>query len=203
MTFWDQQYASPAFKYGTQPNRFLAEQAARLLPQSAVLLPGDGEGRNSVWLAGQGHRPTAVDNSAVGLQKALGLAAQHKVDIATVLADLETWAPAPASFDALVVIYAHLPAIWRAQALQRLVQGLRPGGWLILEAFHPQQLGYRSGGPKDATMLYTVQTMRSDLATASLQEVMAWEGEVQLDEGSGHQGPAYVTRYIAQRAASL
>ena len=40
-----------------------------------VLVPGDGEGRNGVWLAQQGHSVTSVDASAVGLQKARDLAA--------------------------------------------------------------------------------------------------------------------------------
>lgn len=51
-------------------------------------------------------------------------------------------------------------------------------------------------------MLYTLQMLRDDLAAAGLQEALAWEGEVMLAEGTGHQGPAYVTRYVAQRAAS-
>ena len=33
-------------------------------------------------------------------------------------------------------------------------------------------------------------------------EAIAWEGEAILDEGSGHQGPAYLTPYVAQRALS-
>jgi len=86
--------------------------------------------------------------------------------------------------------------------MQRLAQGLTSGGWFVLEAFHPLQLGYSSGGPKDVTMLYTLQMLRDDLAAAGLQEALAWEGEVMLAEGTGHQGPAYVTRYVAQRAAS-
>jgi len=76
MNFWGQQFSVPDFKYGQQPNRFLREQAVRLKPRSEVLLPGDGEGRNSVWLAEQGHHSTAMDNSAVGLEKAAALAAQ-------------------------------------------------------------------------------------------------------------------------------
>lgn len=36
-----------------------------------------------------------------------------------------------------------------------LAQGLRPGGRLVLEAFHPAQLALRSGGPKDLDLLYT------------------------------------------------
>ncbi|MEQ1536829.1 MAG: class I SAM-dependent methyltransferase [Burkholderiaceae bacterium] len=202
MNFWDQKYDMPVYKYGTLPNQFLQEQQVRLRPVSTVLLPGDGEGRNSVWLAQQGHSVTAVDSSALGLDKTGRLAAEKGVAVDAKLADLEHWAPEPGSFDAVVLTYVHLPASWRAQAMQRLARGLRGGGWFVLEAFHPLQLDYNSGGPKDASMLYTLQILREDLAAAGLQEALAWEGEVILAEGTGHQGPAYVTRYVAQRTAS-
>jgi SAM-dependent methyltransferase len=202
LSFWDQKYDMPDYKYGKQPNRFLSEQAVRLAPNSQVLLPGDGEGRNSVWLAGQGHRVTALDSSALGLDKTRRLAVEKHVKLDIILADLEHWEPEPASVDAVVLTYVHLPPSWRALAHQRLVQSLRPGGWLILEAFHPKQLGYRSGGPKDESLLFTREMIQADMAffsTSELQEVMAWEGEVLLEEGDGHQGPGYVTRYLAQR----
>lgn len=200
MNFWNQQFASNEFKYGKQPNGFLREQAFRLSPGSKVLLPGDGEGRNSVWLAGHGHQVTAMDGSSAGLKKAQELAAEKGVSIEIVQADLEYWTPEPAVFDALVLTYVHLPPSMRAHAHRRLVQALRPGGWLILEVFHPLQLGYTSGGPKDAAMLYTLDMLRSDLGACTfLEEAIAWEGEALLDEGSGHQGPAYLTRYVAQR----
>ena len=70
MNFWDQNFSIASYKYGTAPNAFLVEQAHRLPPASDVLVPDDGEGRNSVWLAQQGHRVAAMDSSAVGLQKA-------------------------------------------------------------------------------------------------------------------------------------
>ena len=76
MNFWDQKYDMPDYKYGKQANRFLQEQQERLRPASTVLLPGDGEGRNSVWLAEQGHSVTAVDSSALGLDKTRRLAAE-------------------------------------------------------------------------------------------------------------------------------
>ncbi len=202
MNFWDQQFSADTFKYGTQANDFLRDQAHRLSPKSDVLLPGDGEGRNSVWLAQQGHRVTAMDSSEVGLQKAQNLAHQHGVALQVVLANLEHWEPKPESADAVVLTYVHLPELLRPTAHQRLAKALRPGGWFMLEAFHPEQLSFQSGGPKQASMLYTTKMIQADLAAVAsmaFTEVMAWEGEILLDEGSGHQGRAYVTRYIGQR----
>ena len=198
LNFWDQRFAEPGFKYGTEPNAFLMEQASRLPAASAVLVPGDGEGRNGVWLAAQGHRVTSVDSSAVGLQKARELAAGRGVALTTELVDLADWSPAPDSFDAVVLIYTHLPDAIRRGAHRRLAHSMKRGGHLVLEAFHPNQLNYTSGGPKDADMLYTPAQLDADF-DGLMRPVLSWCGEVTLSEGPGHQGPAFVTRWVGVR----
>lgn len=199
--FWDQRFAEPGYKYGTQPNAWLGQQAHRLAPSSRVLLPGDGEGRNSVWLAAQGHRVLAVDSSAVGLAKAQALAGERGVVIDTLCADLADWQPAPASVDAVVLVFVHLRPALRATVHRRLAQALVPGGLLLLEAFHPRQLGRGSGGPKAPDMLVSADTLREDWAD-QLDEIEAWEGEALLDEGPGHQGLAQVTHWLGRRPSS-
>lgn len=201
MTFWDKSFSAPGYKYGTEPNAFLTEQAFRLKPGSRVLVPGDGEGRNGVWLAGQGHEVVSVDLSEVGLRKAQSLAACQGVALQVVQADLAGWAPDAGEFDAVVLTFVHLPETIRSQAHARLAAGLRAGGWFILEAFHPEQLALSSGGPKDPAMLYDLAKLRADLAASGLQEELAWEGQTVLDEGPGHQGLARVTRYVAHKSA--
>jgi 2-polyprenyl-3-methyl-5-hydroxy-6-metoxy-1,4-benzoquinol methylase len=197
MNFWDQNFSVAGYKYGTSPNAFLVEQASRLAPGSDVLVPGDGEGRNSVWLAKQGHSVTAMDASSVGLQKAQALATEQGVALQTVFGDLADWAPEPGQFDAVVLIYVHLPEAIRQAAHRRLAAGLRPGGWLVLESFHPGQLPLTSGGPKDVTMLYTPAMLANDFA-GLLEQDMAWDGETMLSEGPGHQGLAHVTRWVGR-----
>ncbi len=199
MNHWDQAYSDvEGYKYGEQPNAFLKEQAHRIPARARVLLPGDGEGRNGVWLAEQGHQVCALDNSAVGLAKAEALAHRRQVTLQTVLVDLADWQPEPASADAVVLTYLHLPPPLRTPVMHKLVQALKPGGVLLLEAFHPRQLQYSSGGPKNEAMLYTLDMLRGNLA-AGMQELLASESETLLDEGPGHQGPAYVTRWIGQK----
>ena len=198
MNFWDQQFAGSSFKYGTAPNAFLSRQAPRLAAGSRVLVPGDGEGRNSVWLAQQGHRVLAMDASVVGLDKARSLADRRGVVIETVLADLAEWQPDEGAFDAVVLTFVHLPPALRPLAHRRLARALRPGGLLLLEAFHPSQLGRSSGGPKQAELLYTLADLQGDFAGLLRQEA-GEELEVELDEGPGHQGLAKVTRYIGHR----
>lgn len=199
MFFWDQQFSAPGFKYGAEPNAFLVSQAHRFAVPSDVLVPGDGEGRNSVWLAGQGHRVTAMDGSAVGLAKAQALAAERGVSLQTVQDDLAAWTPAPASADAVVLTFVHLPPAIRAGAHRRLAAALRPGGVLLLEAFHPCQLPLASGGPKDEDMLYTLDRLRVDFS--GLEELLGEETETVLDEGPGHRGRAHVTRWIGRQPA--
>ncbi|MDX3904070.1 MAG: class I SAM-dependent methyltransferase [Pigmentiphaga sp.] len=197
MNTWDQRFSQPGYKYGTDPNRFLVEQESRLPAGSRVLLPGDGEGRNSVWLASRGHQVLAVDNSQVGLDKAVSLASARGVTITTLNVDLAQWTPPAATCSGVVLIYVHLPAGIRRAAHRRLAQSLAPGGWLILESFHPRQMAYQSGGPRDPDMLGDLASVREDFAPL-LEEVLGWEGEIILDEGEGHRGPAFVTRYVGR-----
>lgn len=198
--FWDQRYSAPGYKYGTAPNAWLQARADRLAPGGRVLLPGDGEGRNSVWLAGRGHPVLALDSSAVGLAKARSLAAQRGVVVDTCLADLADWRPDAAGFDAVVLVFVHLPSALRPAVHRRLAQALRPGGLLLLEAFQPAQLGRPSGGPQQADLLAPLADLRADFA-GLLDELEAWSGEVTLDEGPGHQGPALVNRWLGRRPA--
>ena len=200
MNFWDQSYTSvEGFKYGESPNAFLQEQAYRLASGSRILVPGDGEGRNGVWLARQGHSVLSVDGSEVGLARARELATRNGVTLELQHADLAAWEPEPASVDAVVMIYLHLPPAVRPLVHAKLKQALKPGGLLLLETFHPRQLQNSSGGPKDAAMLYTLEMLRADFG-AGMEELLAEEGPARLDEGSGHQGPAWVTRLIARKS---
>lgn len=198
MNFWDRNYAAPQYRYGLEPNAFLKEQAYRLGENSDLLLPGDGEGRNGVWLAAQGHRVTSVDSSRIGLEKAKALAARQGVEIETVLADLAEWQPPAGRFSGLVLSYLHLPSSLRAPVHRRLSESLKAGAILIIEAFHPRQLDFTSGGPKDREMLYTLADLRSDFSV-DVEEISGEEAETWLDEGEGHSGRAFVTRWIGRR----
>jgi hypothetical protein len=114
---------------------------------------------------------------------------------------LAEWSPQAGQWGAVVLIYTHLPSTIRRSAHRRLALGLRPEGLLVLEAFHPQQLGCASGGPRDLDMLYTLAQLREDFA-GLLEETHASEGETTLAEGPGHQGLAWVTRWVGRRPAA-
>lgn len=201
-SFWDAAYDIDGYKYGTAPNHFLRIHADRLPNAGKILLPGDGEGRNAVWLASRGHEVTSVDNSAIGLQKATAWARQQGVMIETIQADLAQWQPRTDHYDAVVLTYLHFAEDLRRIVHRKLLTALKVGGLLILEAFHPNQLDCQSGGPKSAQMLYRLDDIVSDFYE-SLDILTAWEGEILLEEGLGHQGPAFVTRYLGLKHARV
>ena len=197
MNPWDERYAGDGFAYGTAPNRWLAANASRIRPGGRVLCLGEGEGRNGVWLARQGFEVEAVDASAVGLAKARRHAEASGVSIGTTVADLAAYAPAPAAFDAVVLVFVHLPGALRAAVHARAAAALRPGGLVVLEAFTPRQLTHTSGGPRQLDLLYELAALRGDFPGTEWESLE--EAEVDLDEGPLHQGRAAVVRGLARR----
>jgi SAM-dependent methyltransferase len=190
--FWDQRYgATGEYVFGTEPNDFLRAMAPRLA-QGRVLCLAEGEGRNAIHLARLGHEVVAVDQSAVGLEKARRLAARYGVGVKTVVADLAEFDPGQGEWSAVVWIFLHLPAPLRKVVLRRAVQGLNVGGALVFEAYTPRQLVFGTGGPKEAGLLVELEDLRGELDGLDL--VVAREVEREVVEGSGHTGRAAVVQ---------
>lgn len=191
---WDKRFSEPGFAYGTEPNSFLASVACRI-PSGRVLCLAEGEGRNAVFLAGQGFKVTAVDTSTVGLAKAETLARERGVAIETVNADLAEFTIEPNSWQAIISIFCHLPPGLRTDLHSRCVEGLAPGGAFVLEGFTPRQLELGTGGPKSPDLLYEIETLSPDLE--GLQFETAHEIERSLVEGKYHNGVAAVVQILA------
>lgn len=195
--FWDQRYSPATYCYGTEPNDFVARCAPQV-PPGPVLCLGEGEGRNAVFLARRGHAVTAVDQSAVGLGKARQLAARHGLDLKTETADLAAYIIAPAAWSAIVATFVHLPPGLRATVHRAAAAGLRPGGVFILEAYTPEQVRHRTGGPVNAPeLLMTLAALRTELA--GLDFLVARELEREVVEGTGHTGRGAVVQVLARR----
>jgi SAM-dependent methyltransferase len=201
--FWDQRYRRDDYAFGQAPNQHLRAQCWRLPAESRVLLPADGEGRNGVYLAGLGHRVTSVDISPLGSAKAQALAAERGVTMDVITADLETWTWPVAAYDAVASIFFHLPPAPRRLVHRAMAAALKPGGVLILEAYHPDQLPLKaqfgSGGPGDVTLLYDEPALVADFEGLAVTELMT--GLVTLAEGPLHTGPAAVIRAVLQKPA--
>lgn len=195
--FWEGRYAAAEFAYGTAPNRFLVEAVPLLPARARVLVPGDGEGRNGVWLARQGHFVLSVDQAQPGLDKARRLATEAGVTLETLCTDLLLWEPPRAAFDALVLIFFHLPPNERGAVHRRLLSGLKSGGLLILEGFDRSHFGLPGGGPRDVDWLFTADALRADFA--DLEDLRLAVQDTTLDEGPYHQGAARVIRCTGRK----
>jgi SAM-dependent methyltransferase len=195
-SFWNERYTEPGFAYGTEPNDFVREAAARI-PKGRVLCLADGEGRNGVFLAGLGYDVTAVDLSRVGLDKAEQLARERQVRITTVCADLETFEIAPARWSGIVSVWVHLPSSLRRKVHAACVSGLAPGGAFLLEAYAPRQLALGTGGPSDPDLLPALDVLRAELA--GLEFEVAREVEREIEEGRYHHGRSATVQIVARR----
>ena len=197
---WDERYGGDAYFYGTEPNDFLKQQAARIPAHGKVLCLGEGEGRNAVFLAGEGLEVTALDQSAVGLAKAQRLAAARGLSIRTELADLASWHIQPGRWDAIVSIWCHLETGLRARVHAEVVAGLAPGGVLLLEAYTPAQLEFRTGGPKSLDLLPTLEGLRAELRGLVVE--LGQEIIRDVHEGKGHGGRSAVVQVRALRTCA-
>lgn len=199
--FWDERFRGDAFAFGTEPNAFLVSQAHYLKPGQSALVPGDGEGRNGVWLARQGLIVDTVDVSPLGVAKAKALAYARGVEINAHIADLLEWDWPRERYDIVAALYIHFFDLDRPRMHRAMLDALKPGGILILESFRVEQLEFqkihRSGGPKAADMLCSRAKLKSDFAGAGF--LLLEEAEVDLDEGYRHKGRAAVIRAVIQK----
>jgi len=160
---WDERYATQGFVFGVEPNRFVAEHLAGLAP-CRVLDLGSGQGRNAVWLAGQGHQVTAVDLSPVATTQAKQLAAATGVTVDFITADLLVWEPEPGGFDLVVLSYLQLIPERRVPVHAKAVRALAAGGTLFLIAHHLDNLTDGIGGPQLPEYLFTETELAEDFA---------------------------------------
>ena len=192
---WDERYSLPEYAYGTQPNDFLVSVASKI-PQGRVLCLAEGEGRNAVYLASLGYEVVAVDQSKIGLAKAEQLATQQQVKIHTIVADLADFVIEPQSWQAIVSIFCHLPSpLWR-RVHRAAVAGLARGGLLILEAYTPRQLQWKTGGPTNLDMLVSQDLVRAELADLDFEVLQ--EVERNIIEGIYHNGMSAVVQVLGK-----
>ena len=191
---WDKRYDTKDYVYGKDPNDFLAGVVDRI-PKGKTLCIAEGEGRNAVFLAGHGHDVVAVDASAVGLAKARELADERGVPIKTVVSDLAHYDIEPDSWDAVVSIFAHVLPDTRETLHRKIVNGLRSGGMLVLEAYTPEQIRLGTGGPPVAEMTMTLEALRRELD--GLVFIHAEELRRNVVEGRLHTGTGAVVQLLA------
>lgn len=198
MSKWDERFSSHDYVYGTEPNEFLHGWITAHQPDGKrVLAIAEGEGRNAVWLASLGMEVEMWDASKVGLEKAKRLATSRNVSLQTKQIDLNEADWPNEVYDLVICIFGHFPPHVREKVFAGIRKTLRPGGLFLTEVYSTNQLAYGTGGPKDASLLYTEELFHQlddDFDPLVLNETVVWR-----EEGTLHHGESSVIQYVGQK----
>jgi SAM-dependent methyltransferase len=166
---WDRRWAGERAHASTAPSGFLLDEAAALRPGTALDL-ACGAGRNAVWLAEHGWRVTAVDFSGVALRMARALAAERRVAVDWIEADVVTWTPPARAYDLVCVLYLQLPAPERRTALARAADAVRAGGTLLVVGHDLLNLTEGWGGPTQPDVLFTPDDVVAEIGDLRVEK---------------------------------
>jgi tellurite methyltransferase len=185
---WDARYRDGAYENRPHPTALLAQWLPRL-PRGQALDIACGAGRNALFLAAHGYAVTALDISAVALERGRHAAREQGLDIAWLCVDLDEDPAAglPSNgFDLIVwVRYVH------RTLLPHLVARLNPGGVLLCEQHLATELAV--AGPTSAGFRLAPGELES--AAAELTMLHRYEGPVIDPDGR----TVALTQLVARR----
>lgn len=195
---WNGRYGADGYLFGKEPAEFVRKYADKIAPDSSVLVVGDGEGRNSAYLASLGLSVTAMDISEVAVSKARTLAAEIGVTVDYQLGDLLEWEWKPESYDAVVAVFIQfLFADQRADVFNGFISTLRPGGSLLLHGYRPEQIANGTGGPPIEECMYTTDLLAESFSDMHIDVLESYDAD--LSEGTGHVGPSALIDLVARK----
>ena len=127
---WNRILTSDKPRFNTRPNSFLVEIASARKPGTALDV-GMGQGRNAIWLAQQGWDVTGFDPAEKAVALAVESARKLGVRLNAQVKRSEDFDFGDSRWDLILLSYAggrEMPEV--------LQKALRPGGVLVIEAFH-------------------------------------------------------------------
>ncbi|WP_296628096.1 methyltransferase domain-containing protein [uncultured Negativibacillus sp.] len=129
--YWDQKFCLRTGQL--PPEQLLTEELSLFAGKHTVLDLACGDGRNALYLAGQGFQVTAVDFSSSGLERLKGFAAQERLHISTKQMDLSS----PEGLEQLgrydVILCNHYRLL--SKTAERLKEHLEQDGILWINGF--------------------------------------------------------------------
>lgn len=129
--FWEQTYGDKSVStFSKGPTVDVKEFYGIFPPHSLVLDVGCGEGRNSIFLAGEGHKVEAFDLSENGVAKAREIAREQGVEAAFFQQDLGEFA-FQKDYDVILshgVLHLPRKAV-RDAFIQKMQRHTKPGGY--------------------------------------------------------------------------
>jgi SAM-dependent methyltransferase len=127
---WNRVLTAENPRFNTEPNAFLVRMIEGRQPGRALDV-GMGQGRNAIWLAREGWEVTGFDpaDKAVALALESADAAGVKITTETVGSERFDWGSE--RWDLIVLSY-----VSTREWVETVHRSLRPGGLVMLEAFH-------------------------------------------------------------------
>jgi SAM-dependent methyltransferase len=165
---WDTRHAAKDIDLEVKPAVALAAELGNVGPRGRALDLGCGQGRNAAWLSQLGWRVTAVDYSAVAIDRARRLAAARGVEVEWVEADVTSFMPPAGMFQLVVIAYLQTPGPDRRKVLAHAAAALAPGGVLLMVGHARRNLTEGAGGPKDPETLWEPGEIEQELAGLGL-----------------------------------
>ena len=127
---WNRILTSPTATFNRKPNAFLVEMTRGVKPGAALDI-GMGQGRNAIYLAQQGWNVTGFDPADRAVAAAQQEAARLGVKLTTLVQRDDQFEFKKDAWDLVVLSY-----VGARDLTDRLFDTLKPGGLVVVEAFH-------------------------------------------------------------------
>lgn len=172
---WDERYQARELLWSQGPNSFVESRLRDAEPGVGLDL-ACGEGRNAIWLAGQGWKMTAVDFSPVAIERGRALSE----DVEFIHADVFAWKPRRL-FDLVLIAYLQVEADPLSELVGRAAGWLEPGGELFMVGHDISNLEEGVGGPQVPERLWDLNLMQAWIADLEVVEAGVVERPVEVD----------------------
>ena len=182
MERWNKRYASQTLTWSTEPNETLVAEVKSMVP-GKVLDVGCGEGRNARWLAKQGWQVTAVDFSAVAIEKASRSAESQTSNPNWRVQDVALQAPEADDYDLVIVLVLHTDPAERRAWLTHVWSALRPGGVFLYIGHAPSNIKRGVGGPQNPQLLPDATELTATLDHCQIAKAEVVVRELARDPG--------------------
>ena len=161
---WNRILTAEQPRFNTNPNGFMVAMVKGRKPGKALDV-GMGQGRNAIWLAQQGWDVTGFDPAERAVALARANAAKLGVKLTTENKGYEEFDFGQDRWDLIPLSYVN-----GREMKDQVTQSLKPGGIVILEAFHRDATKGRPIGPAVVFGTAEVPSLFHDLRVVRYEE---------------------------------
>ncbi|WGI17339.1 class I SAM-dependent methyltransferase [Methanonatronarchaeum sp. AMET-Sl] len=126
---WNERYKKGRHRR-EDPSPFLSKKIEKLTTGNALDI-ACGAGRNSIYLAEKGYQVDAIDLSSEALKIAQKRAREKKVEVNWIHTDVLKYDIESEKYDLITLSYFHIKD---ENQIQKIINGLKKGGYLIWES---------------------------------------------------------------------